>query len=641
MPTSRSNHLPEGGRDARGRPALPRDAGTGLAAPTAGGAPAQGPPPVTRTAPRAENGGPKPAPAPAGRGGASGAWGGVPGLVLVSVLMLYPLAALLVQVALPHLFDLRPSLRIDFGPALQVFAARASTVAIANSLVIGACAAFVAALAGTLTACGAFRAPRVLRGLIEGCVWGVFLAPSYVIAEGWLTLLQGGGIAAMLLHLGNGWSAWFFTRYGLAAVMGLRYFPFVHLAVYEGLSNIGEELVQAGRLLGAGRRRVLLSIILPLLAPAVLAGASIAFAEGVGDFGLAAAIAPQMHLPLLPYQIYVALGQAPVNYSAAAGLSLVEILLTAGALLLQFLWLRRRSYHTVSAASRVGGTTAGPTPAAVAALLVAAAALALPVGATLVGSLWKAWSEGFAATNWTLANYRAAMSAGTGEAAALARSLVYALIAGVVAMTAGLYVAHAATARRSRVGAALSLITVSTIAVPGVVLAAGFVFAWNARWLIPLHLVLYGTPVCLGMAYVAGSLPYAVRLQIGAISQLSPNLTTAARSLGASSLRILREIVFPLVRGMALATFFMTFCGTMFELPASALLYPPGAPPFPVEIQSLFSAFEWAAGSALAISGMVIVFGTYLLGRLLTRGASPGPAARAAVAPARTAAADL
>ncbi len=548
-------------------------------------------------------------------------WGSAaPSLLVLVVLIVYPMGSLLIQIVFPHLFDLNMSFTPSIKPFLQVFTSKDNLMSVVNSFGIGLVAALFAMVLGTLTAFGRAKAPKFLRVVLDGAVWMVFFTPSYIIAEGWIVLMQDGGILAQLFHLQNGWSAWFFTRFGLVLTMGFRYFPFVHMAMEQAIVNVGQEFLNAGRMLGATRAQVFRKVVLPLLTPALLAGGSIAFAEGFGDFGFAAAISPQTHIPLISYQIYSALDQAPVNYSAAAGLSLILMLVVGGTLLLQMWWMGKKAYMTISTSSKV--KHAEPTKrisiTTIISIGITVFALVLPLGATFLESLSNSDSVGISAGNWSLQNYVQVMRLGSDGTQALTRSFTYALVAAVLTMGIGLFVAHQMAFRKSAATRVLNMVTMATIAIPGVVLAASFIFAWNAVWLIPIHLVLYGTSWCLGMAYVAGHLPYAIRLQLGSMSQLAPNLMTAARVLGAKNRTVLLRVVFPLVRATTISTFFLTFTDTIFELPASSLLYPAGQPPFPVLIDSKFSAFEWGQGAALAIIGLGFVFVSYALGQYLT-----------------------
>lgn len=565
--------------------------------------------------------------------------GSLLGIGILFVLILYPLLTLLVQMVFPNLFAVNMSLQPALGPLFSAMTDKLNLEALVNSVVIGLLGAVLASILGVVTAFASTRSSRYGRVAIDLAVWVVMFAPSYVIAQGWVVLMQDGGVFAQVLHLQNGWSAWFFTRFGLTLVMGFKYFPFVHLAMVQAISNLGGEFVQAARMSGASPRQAFFRVVLPLLTPGLLAGMSIAFAEGFGDFGFAAAITPETHIPLVTYQIYQALAQAPVDYSTAAYMSLLLILVTGGALWLQFWWTGRRSYVTVSAQSRVtsqrrsavAGTVVGAgalarvqgfvrTRAAKAAVLVILSiGFVLPVGGSVLVSVWRVWTNGIAKGNWTLEHYRHVLHFSSSSMQALWASLMYGLIAALCTSALALFLGYQLTFKHSKITKVINTITMASLAIPGVVLAAGFIFAWNATWMQALHLVLYGTAACLAMAYIAIALPYAIRLQYGALSQLSPNLMKAAQVLGAREWKVLVRIVFPFVSPTVVATFFMTFTHTVFELPASMMLYPAGMPTFAVKAEEQFSSFNWSTGSALTLVGVVVVFAGYGLGRVLTR----------------------
>lgn len=541
------------------------------------------------------------------------------GVLVLAVLILYPLAMLLIQIILPKLFAVHRSTEFSLAPILSALGNPINLHAIINSVLLALGGMVLAAAIGLITSLSRASArSRAWSILIDTLTWIVLFTPSYIIAQGWVVLMQDGGAFSQLLHLQPGWSNWFFTRFGLMLVMGFKYFPFISIALQQALKNLGKEYAQAAQMSGANGRQIWVRIIMPLLMPGLLAGMSIAFAEGFGDFGFAAAITPTTQIPLVSYQIYAAMSQAPVDFSSAALLSLVLIIVTGAVLLFQFWWLNRKSYATVSASSQLGEL---PTQAASGIHMATGAllfiALALPVGGSILVSLWKTFFRGTEPGNWTTANYHAVWHVGSQTLAGLRTSLGYGLVTAMVAMLLALWLGYQVNFYRSRVNRLINTITMATIAIPGVVLAAGYIFAWNASWMHTIHFVIYGTSTCLAMAYIAGQVPYAVRLQLGAMSQIPSNLLSAARLLGASDLRILSRIVAPLVRATIVSTFFLAFTQTVFELPASMLLYPPGSPTFSVVANVEFSAFNWPLGSAIAITGMAVVLAGYGVGRWL------------------------
>jgi iron(III) transport system permease protein len=79
-----------------------------------------------------------------------------------------------------------------------------------------------------------------------------------------------------------------FVLVGTAAILPLGYLvrnlPLTGRAAFAGLRQLDPSLDEAGASLGARRWRRLARITIPLLAPALLAGASLAFLTSLGDF---------------------------------------------------------------------------------------------------------------------------------------------------------------------------------------------------------------------------------------------------------------------------------------------------------------------------------------------------------------------
>ncbi len=148
---------------------------------------------------------------------------------------------------------------------------------------------------------------------------------------------------------------------------------------------------------------------------------------------------------------------------------------------------------------------------------------------------------------------------------------------------------------------------------PGIILACGYIFAYNAPYLQYIGIggaygiPFYGTIWILLAALIGGSLPYATRLGIGALDQVGQNMLDTARVQGASLIQLLASIVGPLLRANLVSVWLLVFTGTMFELAASELLYPPGQPTMPVRIIGLFNDFRLGPGMALAVLSIGLV----------------------------------
>ena len=114
-------------------------------------------------------------------------------------------------------------------------------------------------------------------------------------------------------------------------------------------------------------------------------------------------------------------------------------------------------------------------------------------------------------------------------------------------------------------------------------------------------------------------MPYATRLSIGGLEQVGTNMRETARVQGANVFQLMIRIVAPLLRGNLTSIWLLVFTGSMFELAASELLYPPGQPTLPVRIIGLFNDFKLGPGMALSMLNVAIVTLALLLIRILPR----------------------
>jgi spermidine/putrescine transport system permease protein len=117
---------------------------------------------------------------------------------------------------------------------------------------------------------------------------------------------------------------------------------YVVVIVRSRLQSIGSEYEAAARDLGASPVQALRTVLLPLLAPAVLAGALIVFASSMDDFVISAFLSPDASSVTVPIKLYSAVRNAPSP--ALNALATLLLLGSAIALVLAWLVLRRRRH---------------------------------------------------------------------------------------------------------------------------------------------------------------------------------------------------------------------------------------------------------------------------------------------------------
>ena len=135
-----------------------------------------------------------------------------------------------------------------------------------------------------------------------------------------------------------------FTWQGAALAAAVVGFPLMVRAMRLSLEAVDRRLEAAARTLGARPFDVFMTVTLPLMAPGILAGAILAFARGLGEFG--ATITFVSNIPgqtrTIPMAIYT-YTQVPEGDLAAFRLSIVSVVLALVALVASEILARRVS----------------------------------------------------------------------------------------------------------------------------------------------------------------------------------------------------------------------------------------------------------------------------------------------------------
>ena len=234
--------------------------------------------------------------------------------------------------------------------------------------------------------------------------------------------------------------------------------------------------------------------------------------------------------------------------------------------------------------------------------LLAALGLALPGAALVHTALWPATVDAARPVHWDSLLY----------------SSLYAGLGALLAVAAAMPIVAVQRSGGRTAGRLLAAVSLGNMAIPGLVLGAAYVIAFNDRWL-----PLYGTPLLLIIAYVAAQVPMLMRFLQGPLGQLHANLSDAARLHGLPWVSRALDIHAPLLLSPFLWGWTMAFGQIFFELPISELLYPAGRPPVGVDLVSLNMQLRYGEEARLALAGIVLALAIAALMALLVRAAAP------------------
>lgn len=526
-----------------------------------------------------------------------------------------PLAAvgLGVVVAVPFLFIVLQAIfpEMGRGSLAAPFSALAGALGdpkligmTGNTLALGALVVMLSALVAVPLA-----VVRALFRLPGAVFWDLlflipFMIPPYIAVLGWIMTLQPRGYLEQMagFHL----AGFLFSVPGIVFVMMLNSFPVVYFAVSRTLEAVGSRYADVARVFGASPMRAFWRITLPLSTPGLAASLLLVFAMAIEEYGTPAALGTRARFDVLVTAIDLRVSDWPIDLPGAAILSLLLVILSFAAFLLQRWILSRRSYEATTgkpqgSAKRDLGRWKLPVLLGFA--LVASLATLLPLMAILATALSRTISGGLAWSNLGADNFVAILSDSTGALKALATSLTLGLGAALVTGLLGALSAYAVVKSKARGRGLIDVLTILPNALPGIVVAVGLILAWNQPW---LPVTPYNTALILLLAYCCILLPQPVRYATAAFQQIGDNLEAAARVCGASPLRAFRLILLPLIAPSLLAAMLLVFAVATRELVASVVVAPIGVSTISTYIWRQFEQGSVGLGMAMAFLTILI-----------------------------------
>ncbi|MDJ0970046.1 MAG: molybdate ABC transporter permease subunit [Kiloniellales bacterium] len=163
------------------------------------------------------------------------------------------------------------------------------------------------------------------KTLLNGLIHLPLVLPPVVVGYGLLVLFGRKGPLGAWLYDTFGITVAFSWR-GAALAAAVMAFPLMVRAMRLSLEAVDRRLEAAARTLGAGPVNAFLTVTLPLMAPGILAGAILAFARSLGEFG--ATITFVSNIPgetrTLPIALYTLI-QTPDGEAGALRLALISV----------------------------------------------------------------------------------------------------------------------------------------------------------------------------------------------------------------------------------------------------------------------------------------------------------------------------
>lgn len=481
-----------------------------------------------------------------------------------------------------------------------------------NTIKVAAGATIIGTLMGLFFAWLLGRSDIPTKGLMKAMFTIPYMFPPFFGAMAW----------DLMLNSRRGYiNKWIFDAFGIRSLFNINsiggiifveccyYFPFVYMQVVNALERMDPTLEESARIAGAGQWHVIRKITIPLVTPAISAGALLILTSSLAHFGVPSMLGFSKNIYTLPTRIYQLFYRATGSFDGireGSALSILLILVVVLALLLQKYILRAGSYDIIKGKSTrpmLIKLRGAKIPLLIISYITLFVIVIMPLAMIIIVGFLKAYGLPLAFENFTLDNYKDVLFNNAMVGDSIKNSIFLAFSAGIVCMFLGVMVAYVIVKIKPRGSMLLELLSLLPYAIPGIVMAIGVILTWSGRFGVNL----YNTIWIILVAYLARYLSFSMKSASASLQQVHPSLEEASRSCGASHFESLKDVTIPLIRPAMVSGFFLIFLPAMRELTTSVLLYGPYTRTLGVAIFSLRNDGYITTASALAAVAIVLI----------------------------------
>ncbi len=356
---------------------------------------------------------------------------------------------------------------------------------------------------------------------------------------------------------------------GVIFVEALHYFPFILMNLTVALRNIDGAMEEAALNLGARGWRLFRRVIFPLALPGFLAGVALVFVKVFDDLGTPLVLGVTN---MLAPQAYLRITQVGLEDPMGYVISVMMIAFSVLALWLSARVMQGKDYSTLQkGGNALQRRQLNPVESLLAYTWITFVLLLVlsPHIGVLLLSFASVWSYAPLPDGYTLAHYANVFENSPGM---ITNTLLYCSLAAGIDVVLGTTIAYLLLRTRLAGRQWLDWIASAALAVPGIVLAIGYLRTFRNVSIPGTDTMLTATWLLIMIAYAVRRLPYALRACVAALQQINVSLEEAAQSLGANRPSTIRRVVIPLMAGGMLAGFVTSFITAAVELSATMML---------------------------------------------------------------------
>ena len=466
-----------------------------------------------------------------------------------------------------------------------------------NSFKVTVCVTILAILIGAPLAYFMTCYKIKLKGLIEVLVIISMLSPPFIGAYSWILLCGRSGVVTKFLSNLFGFempSVYGFG--GILLVFTLKLYPFIYMYVSGALKKIDVSLSEAAESLGCSAVKKVVTIIIPLILPTVLAGALLVFMNALADFGTPMLIGEGFSvMPVIIYSEFISEVGGQANFAAA--MAAIMVLITAILFMAQKYVVNKKSFTMSSLRPIQPKEAKGVSGVLIHIFIYFSVFLSIIPQLTVIYTSFLKTKGSMFTKGFSLDSYRKIFET---AGKAVVNSYLYGIIAIVLIILLGMFIAYLSTRRKNVLTGIIDTLTMFPYIIPGSVLGITLLLAFNKK-----PLLLSGTFIIMIVSFVIRRLPYTLRSSAAILYQISPSMEEASISLGCSPVKTFFKVTAVMMLPGVLSGAILSWITVINELSASIILYTGKTKTMSVAIYT--EVIRASYGTAAALSTILTV----------------------------------
>lgn len=465
-----------------------------------------------------------------------------------------------------------------------------------NSMITSSISAGIASIFGGIIAYYMLFSSERVRKFYYYLLMLTMISPPFIFGISYIMLFgRRGLITYRVLGLHT-------NPYGLKGIVMLQLIgeiSFATFMLYEIFKNFDYTLTNASRALGASPWESLKRVVFPISVPAFLGTFFILFTKNLSDFGSAIIIGGR-ESTLATEAYLTVIGEGNMPKAAAMTLLLIFPALLAFLLYKRILLKKFSSFSVGKGMESKNISYSLPLGVKILFKVVAylfVLVMFIQYSAIFFSGFYNYTSKGIEFTLEYIEKFKLSSTR------VFLRTIVYAFISGAISSTIGILISYYNRERNSYFFKGIEFLGGLPYIIPGTFFGLGYILAFNSG-----IFTLTGTATIVILNCAFRQISIGIKAGDSIFSTLNPNIEKAGRDLGASKMRILLDIIFPLLKPAFLISFVNCFIATMTTIGAIIFLVSPGNNVATIMLFTQVAQGEYGAASITALAITFITF---------------------------------